>query len=151
MTIRTFAVCCAVAVGAVITLVVAGCSASELVYGGSCAKPPARPIAIAKTERALQRQGVNVVPGASCEGATHIVTTLTEETSESSVFCNVEKSPAPRFRDNPGTIFEGKGSLGKGYDLALANVVCMVYGDKDLIMRVRRALVEFGGQRTEPF
>jgi hypothetical protein len=151
VTIRAFAVWCAVAVGAVIGLVLTACSASELVHAGSCAKPPARPIGITRTERALQRQGINVIPDASCEGATHIVTILTAETSESSVFCNVEKSPAPRFRDRPGTIFEGKGTLGKGYDLALANVVCFVYGDRNLIARVRRALVELGGQRTEPF
>lgn len=67
------------------------------------------------------------------------------------MFCNVEKSPAPRFRDSLGTIFEGKGSLGHGYDLALANVVCSVYGDRDLISRVRQGLVELGGQRTESF
>ena len=112
-----------------------------------CAKPPASPIGVAATQHALQRQGIRTRPDSTlCQsGASYIVTTLTRQTGDTSVFCSVEKRPDPLTSHQRHTLYEGAAPGGKAWQLLLSNVDCRVYGSDSVISQVRAALRKLGG------
>src|SRR5689334_13117471 len=142
---------CAFAAG-----VASGCSVpQELTANRHCAPGPARPVSVTDAARAFDRAGLRLQretdEGGDC--TPFIVANFNYESPPQSTFCVVEKSAAPRMRENPVTIFSGKNASGKAREIVFQNVTCVIYtsssaDEKRIVGAAISAMRELGGKRV---
>ena len=135
------------------TASLAGCGISVTSHVGhpACAAGPGQPISAGRALSALRKNGLRV----ELDRSLCFPGDVADFHRAPDTFCNVEKIPPPRMRENPTTIFSGRNASGKGAEVIFQNLTCVLYqsgSDRDsAVAAVIRAMRQLGGRTVAAY